>query len=142
MSDLDERLAKIRSQRSAARTTAGGDLARLMEDLAKAQIKFKELDTAQQNLAEAIESESHRIAALRRRVTAGVVLILVVVALTLALTGLFTSRMVDTARTEAATIRTENAQRIAAARAEGEASLQALSERMRCRRPLFLLRSR
>jgi DNA repair exonuclease SbcCD ATPase subunit len=133
MKEFDERLAKIRQKRTDARTTAADDFAQLREGLAEAQSKLAELDAARQTLSEAVKADSRRIAALRRRVTVGVVLLALVGALVLALTGAFASRMVDEARTEAARIRTENAQEIAEARAEGEAALQALADRLASR---------
>ncbi|MBY6166739.1 hypothetical protein KUW14_12870 [Pseudooceanicola nitratireducens] len=133
MNELDARLARIRRQKAEARTTAADDFAQLKEGLTEAQNKLAELDAARQTLSEAVEAESHRIAALRRRVTVGVVLVALVAALVLALTGAVASGMVDEARTEAARIRTENAQEIAEARAEGEAALQALADRLASR---------
>lgn len=133
MSELDARLAKIRRQKAEARTTAASDFAQLNEGLAEAQSKLAELDAARQTLSEAVAADSRRIAVLRRRVTVGVVLVALVAALALALIGAVASRMVDEARTEAARIRTENAQEIAQARAEGEAALQALSQRLASR---------
>jgi len=133
MSELDERLAKIRRQKAEARTTAADDFAQLREGLAEAQSKLAELDAARKTLSGAVEAESHRIATLRRRVTVGVVLVALVAAFFLALTGAVASRMVDEARNEAARIRTENVQDIADARAEGEAALQALADRLASR---------
>ncbi|ATG47648.1 hypothetical protein CEW89_08715 [Celeribacter ethanolicus] len=133
MNELDERLARIRRQKAEARTTAADDFAQLKEGLAAAQNKLTELDAAQQTLSETVAADSRRIAALRRRVTVGVVLIALVGALVLALTGAVASRMVDEARTEAARIRAENSQEIAEARAEGEAALQALADRLASR---------
>jgi len=133
MNELDERLAKIRRQKAEARTTAADDFAQLKEGLTEAQNKLAELDAVRQTLSEAVAADSRRIAALRRRVTVGVVLIALVATLALALIGAVASRMVDEARTEAARIRTENAQEIAQARAEGEAALQALADRLASR---------
>ncbi len=133
MNELDERLARIRRQKAEARTTAADDFAQLKEGLEAAQNKLTELDATRQTLSEAVEADSRRIAALRRRVTVGVVLVALVATFFLALTGAVASRMVDEARTEAARIRTENAQEIAQARAEGEAALQALSQRLASR---------
>lgn len=133
MNELDERLARIRRQKAEARTTAADDFAQLKEGLAEAQSKLAKLYAARQTLSEAVEAESRRIAALRHRVTVGVVLVAVVAALVLALTGAVASRLVDVARTEAARIRVENAQEIAEARAEGEAALQALSDQLASR---------
>lgn len=133
MNELDERLAKIRRQRVEARTTAADDFAQLKEGLAEARIKLAELDAARQTLCEAVVADSRRIAALRRRVTVAVVLVALVAALGLALIGAVASRMVDEARTEAASIRAENAQEIAEARAEGEAALQTLADRLASR---------
>lgn len=133
MNELDERLVRIRRQKAEARTTAADDFAQLKEGLTEAQSKLAELDAARQSLSEAVEADSRRIAALRRRVTVGVVLVALVGALVLALAGAVASGMVDEARTDAAHIRTENAQEIAQARAEGEAALQALSQRLASR---------
>ncbi|ATG47657.1 hypothetical protein CEW89_08780 [Celeribacter ethanolicus] len=133
MNELDERLSRIRRQKAEARSTAADDLAQLKEGLAAAQNKLSELDAAQQTLSEAVEADSRRIVALRRRVTVGVVLVALVAALALALTGAVASRMVDEARTEAVRIRTENTQEIAEARAEGEAALLALADRLASR---------
>lgn len=128
MNELDERLAKIRRQKAEARTTAADDFAQLKEGLTEAQNKLAELDAVRQTLSEAVAADSRRIAALRRRVTVGVVFVALVAALVLALTGTVASRMVDEARTEAARIRTENTKEIAEARAEGEAALQTLAD--------------
>jgi len=133
MNELDERLARIRRQKAEARTTAADDFAQLKEGLAETQNRLAALDAVRQTLSEAVEAESRRIAALRRRVTVGVVLVALVAALVLALTGAVASRLVDAARTEAARIRTENTQEIAEARAEGEAALQALADRLASR---------
>lgn len=133
MNELDERLAKIRRQKAEARTTAADDFAQLKEGLTEAQNKLVELDAVRQTLSEAVAADSRRIAALRRRVTVGVVFVALVAALVLALTGTVASRMVDEARTEAARIRAENIQEIAQARAEGEAALQALADRLASR---------
>ncbi|KGM89662.1 hypothetical protein rosmuc_00256 [Roseovarius mucosus DSM 17069] len=133
MNELDARLAKIRRQKAEALTTAADDFAKLREGLAEAQNKLADLDAARQTLSEAVESDSHRIAGLRRRVTIGVVLVALVAALVMALTGAVASRLVGAAQTEATRIRTENAQKIAEARAEGEAALQALSDRLASR---------
>lgn len=133
MKEFDERLAKIRRQKAEARSTAADDFAQLKEGLAAAQNKLTELDAAQQTLSEVVAAESRRIVALRRRVTVGVVLVALVAALFLALTGAVAIRMVDEARAEAARIRTENTQEIAEARAEGEAALQALADRLASR---------
>lgn len=133
MNELDERLARIRRQKAEARTTAVDDFAQLNQGLAEAQSKLAELDAARKTLSGAVEAESHRIATLRRRVTVGVVLVALVAAFFLALTGAVASRMVDEARNEAARIRTENVQEIADARADGEAALQALADRLASR---------
>jgi DNA repair exonuclease SbcCD ATPase subunit len=133
MNELDERLERIRQQKAEARTSAADDFAQLKEGLAAAQNKFTELDATRQTLSEVVEADSRRIAALRRRVTVGVVLVALVAALALALTGAVASRMVDEARNEAARIRAENTQEIAQARAEGEAALQALADRLASR---------
>lgn len=133
MNELDARLAKIRRQKAEARTTAADDFAQLKEGLVEAQNKLAELDAARQALSEVVAADGRRITALRRRVTVGVVLVALVGALALALTGAVASRMVDEARSEAASIRTENAQEIAEARAEGEAALQALADRLASR---------
>ncbi|WP_141246460.1 hypothetical protein [Actibacterium ureilyticum] len=133
MNELDARLAKIRRQKAEARTTAVDDFAQLREGLAEAQSKLAELDATRQTLSEAVEADSRRIAALRRRVTVAVVLVALIAALVLALTGAVASRMVNEARTEAARIRAENTQEIAQARAEGEAALQALADRLASR---------
>lgn len=130
MNELDERLARIRRQKAGARTAAADDFAEFREGLAAAQSKLAEMDAARQALSEVVAADSRRITALRRRVTVGVVLVALVAALVLALTGAVASRMVDEARTEAARIRTENTQEIAEARAEGEAALQALADRL------------
>lgn len=133
MNELDERLARIRRQKAEARTTAADDFAQLKEGLVEAQNKLAELDAARQALSEVVVADGRRITALRRRMTVGVVLVALVGALVLALTGAVASRMVDEARSEAASIRTENAQEIAEARAEGEAALQALADRLASR---------
>lgn len=133
MNELDERLARIRRQKAEARTSAADDLAQLKDGLAEARIKLAELDTARHTLSEAVAADSRRIAALRRRVTVGVVLVALVAAFFLALTGAVASRMVDEARNEAARIRTENTREVADARAEGEAALQALADRLASR---------
>ncbi|NIY78979.1 hypothetical protein HCZ23_05800 [Celeribacter sp. HF31] len=133
MNELDERLARIRRQKAEARATAADDFAQLNEGLTEARSKLAELDAARQTLSEAVEAASRRIATLRRRVTVGVVLVALVGALVLALAGALASRMVDEARTEAVRIRTENTGEIAEARAEGEAALQALEDRLASR---------
>ncbi|WP_439525950.1 hypothetical protein [Roseovarius mucosus] len=133
MNELDERLARIRRQKAEARTTAADDFAQLKEGLVEAQNRLAALDAVRQTLSEAVEAESRRIVALRRRVTVGVVLVALVGALVLALTGAVASRMVDAAQAESARIRAENAQEIAEARAEGEAALQALADRLASR---------
>lgn len=133
MNELDERLVRIRRQKAEARTTAADDLAQLKEGLVEAQNKLAELDAARQALSEVVVADGRRITALRRRMTVGVVLVALIGALVLALTGAIASRMVDEARSEAASIRTENAQEIAEARAEGESALQALADRLAAR---------
>ncbi len=130
MNELDERLARIRRQKAEARTTAADDFTQLKEGLVEVQSKLAELDAARQTLSEAVAADSRRVAGLRRRVSVGVVLVVLVAAMVLALTGIIASRMVDEARNEAARIRIENAQEIAEARAEGEAALQTLSQRL------------
>lgn len=133
MNELDERLVRIRRQKAEARTMAADDFAQLKEGLVEAQNKLAELDAARQALSEVVAADGRRITALRRRMTVGVVLVALVGTLVLALTGAVASRMVDEARSEAASIRTENAQEIAEARAEGEAALQALADRLASR---------
>lgn len=133
MKELDERLARIRRQKAEARTSAADDFAQLKDGLAEAQSKLAELDAARQTLSEAVAADSRRIAVVRRRVTVGVVLAALIAALVLALTGVVASRMVDAAQTESARIRAENAQEIAEARAEGEAALKALADRLASR---------
>lgn len=133
MNELDERLARIRRQKAEARTTAAEDFAQLNEGLAEAQSKLAELEAARQAVSEAVAADSRRIASLRRRVTVGVVLVVLVGALILALAGAVAGHMLDEARTEAARIRTDNAQEIAEARAEGEVALQALKDRLASR---------
>ncbi|WP_281858576.1 hypothetical protein [Litoreibacter halocynthiae] len=133
MKEFDERLAKIRRQKAETRTSAVDDFARLREGLVEAQSKLAALDTARQTLSEAVETDSHGIAVLHCWVTVGVVLVALVAASVLALTGAVSHHMVDEVRTEAARIRAENAQEIAEARAEGEAALQALADRLASR---------
>lgn len=133
MNDLDARLAKLRQRKEEAQGAVADDLGKLAEGLAKARSELSGLEASRATLAKAIEAEGKRIAGLRRRVTLGVVLLALGALLALILIAGMASRMMSDARTEASRIRAENAELIAEARSEGEAALQALSQRLASR---------
>lgn len=133
MNDLDARLAKLRQRKEEAQSSVANDLGMLTEGLAKARSELSELEASRTTLAKAIEAEGHRIGRLRRGVTLGVVLLALGALLALTLIAGVASRMMSDALTETSRIRTENAQQIADAQAEGEAALQALSQRLASR---------
>ena len=138
MTDIEERLDRIRQQKAKGRALAADELAQLAKRLAYAKNEIAELDATRKALSSAVEFESHRIDNLRKRVTFAIVLMGFASVLFLAVVGSVSSHMIEKAQTEAARIRIEYAQKIAEARSEGEAALEAVSQQIKSREAALL----
>lgn len=160
MSEIDKRLAEHKARKAAISATGESELERWKAEMASAEAKLRQgfeqaaqefsakvrdaegrlapLFEAHEYLAANIEAESRRVAKLRRQIAVGAALLIIFLIGIAGLVWAAAAATIDEAQNEAARLRMENAQVIAQARAEGDADLAALSQRLQAREAAML----